>query len=55
MQGAEVARAVELDVRDGAALGVQATPEFFVNGKPLPSFGWEQLQRLVAEAVAEQR
>lgn len=54
IQGAEVDRAVQQDVRDGAALGVQATPEFFVNGQPLPSFGWEQLRRLVAEAVAQQ-
>ncbi len=52
MQSAEVTGAVKQDVRDGQALGVQATPEFFVNGKPLPSFGYEQLERLVREAVA---
>lgn len=51
MHGEAVAGIIEQDLRDGEALGVQATPEFFVNGKPLPSFGWEQLQRLVAEAV----
>jgi hypothetical protein len=28
------------------------TPEYFVNGKPMPSFGWEQLQALVNEALA---
>jgi len=48
----EVSRAVEQDVRDGQALGVRATPEFFVNGKPLPSFGYEQLDQLVRNAVA---
>jgi protein-disulfide isomerase len=48
----EVSRAVEQDVRDGQAMGVRATPEFFVNGKPLPSFGFEQLDQLVTNAVA---
>ena len=38
---------------DGRALKVRATPEFFVNGRPMPSFGWEQLQQLVETAVAE--
>lgn len=52
MHSAEVTRAVERDVRDGQALGVRATPEFFVNGKPLPSFGYEQLEQLVSDAVA---
>jgi len=28
------------------------TPEFFVNGKPLPSFGYEQLRNLVNDALA---
>jgi protein-disulfide isomerase len=48
----EVSRAIEQDMRDGQALGVRATPEFFVNGKPLPSFGYEQLDQLVTNAVA---
>jgi hypothetical protein len=29
------------------------TPEYFVNGKPLPSFGFAQLTELVDEALAE--
>jgi hypothetical protein len=33
-------------------LEVSKTPEFFVNGKPLPSFGYEQLQALVQEELA---
>ena len=53
MHSADIASAVEQDVRDGQALGVRATPEFFVNGKPLPSFGYEQLERLVENAVDE--
>jgi hypothetical protein len=32
---------------------VTATPEYFVNGKPMPSFGWQQLMDLVNEALEE--
>ncbi len=48
----EVVKVVKQDVRDGEVLKVQATPEFFVNGRPMPSFGAEQLMLLVKEAVA---
>ena len=40
---------------DVEAVGIQGTPTFFVNGKPLPEFGAEQLLSLVqaeVEAVA---
>ena len=43
------------DMEDLTALGVNKTPTFFVNGRPLPSFGAEQLQSLVAEEVAKAR
>jgi protein-disulfide isomerase len=49
----EVARAIQQDVNDGQALKVRATPEFFVNGRPMPSFGYKQLSQLVKEAVEE--
>jgi protein-disulfide isomerase len=52
IQSTEVATAIEQDVRDGQTLGVRATPEFFVNGRPLPSFGYEQLEQLVRDEVA---
>lgn len=39
------------DLADSQALQVQATPTFFVNGKPLPSFGARQLLGLVEEEV----
>ncbi len=42
---------VQEDIQDLQDLGVKATPEFFVNGKPLPSFGFRQLAELVEEAV----
>ena len=49
----EVARTIQQDVKDGQALKVRATPEFFVNGRPMPSFGYQQLSQLVKEAVEE--
>ena len=51
-RSAAVAAVVQQDMGDLQALGVRATPEFFVNGKPLPSFGLRQLQKAVEEAVA---
>jgi protein-disulfide isomerase len=40
------------DMADAAAVGADKTPTFFVNGRPLPSFGVEQLLTLVDEEVA---
>lgn len=40
------------DIADVQTLGVRKTPSFFVNGKPLPSFGLSQLKSLVAEEIA---
>ncbi len=51
--GMAVANAIQEDVKDGQTLNIRATPEFFVNGKPMPSFGYEQLKQLVENAVAE--
>jgi protein-disulfide isomerase len=53
MNSPGVINAIQKDVEDGQTLKVRATPEFFVNGKPLPSFGYEQLRQLVKDAVAE--
>jgi len=52
MQAPEVAQAIAQDVADANTVGVAATPEFFVNGRPLPSFGFEQLRALVDEELA---
>ena len=41
------------DMEDMTALGVNKTPTFFVNGRPMPSFGEAQLMTLVAEEVAK--
>lgn len=40
------------DLADGRALGVRKTPQFFVNGKPLLSFGRLQLKSLLDSEVA---
>ncbi|MBF0147390.1 MAG: thioredoxin domain-containing protein [Magnetococcales bacterium] len=53
MNHPEVVQVVQQDVQDGQRLNVRATPEFFVNGRPMPSFGFEQLSLLVKEAVAD--
>ena len=46
-------RAVMLqDLEDGRTLGVRRTPQFFVNGIPLLSFGRSQLKRLLDSEVA---
>lgn len=55
MQSPEVARVIAQDVADARKMNVTKTPEFFVNGRPLPSFGWDQLQALVAEELAVAR
>jgi protein-disulfide isomerase len=53
MNSAEVAQRVERDLSDAKSLKVTATPEYFVNGKPMPSFGEQQLRDLVAQALNE--
>ena len=44
---AAIARLIAQDVADARALGVTKTPGFFVNGRPLTVFGYEQLVALV--------
>ena len=53
MSGQEATSAIQKDIVDGQSLKVRATPEFFVNGRPMPSFGLRQLRQLVKEAVEE--
>lgn len=52
MASPAVAAAVRQDLDDARALNVTKTPEFFVNGRPMPSFGYEQLQQLVQEELS---
>lgn len=53
MAAPETARRIALDMDDARALEVTKTPSFFVNGKPLAQFGYEELKTLVDEAVAD--
>ena len=52
MYAPDIAQIVQQDIADAKALKVSQTPEFFVNGKPMPSFGYEQLSALVNNALA---
>jgi protein-disulfide isomerase len=52
MASTEIARRLAQDMADVKTMQVTKTPTFFVNGKPLPRFGYEQLQQLVRSEVA---
>lgn len=49
----EIEKVIAQDIEDARTLNVTKTPEFFVNGKPLPSFGFRQLTELVEQALVE--
>jgi protein-disulfide isomerase len=51
MRAPEIARLIAQDIEDARTLNVTKTPEYFVNGRPMPSFGYEQLQKLVSDAL----
>ena len=51
MDAAEVGQRVTRDREDAIALKVTATPEYFVNGRALPEFGYEPLLALVREEL----
>jgi protein-disulfide isomerase len=54
MADPEIAARIELDEADAGRLKVERTPTFFVNGQPLPGFGFGVLQQAV-EAALQQR
>jgi protein-disulfide isomerase len=51
----EIGNVIKQDLEDAKTLNVTMTPEYFVNGKPLPSFGFEQLKGLVEQTLADNR
>jgi len=53
MNAMEVLLRIEQDKKDAILLKVSATPEYFVNGRPLPSFGQQQLADLVREELSK--
>lgn len=55
MASPEIASLIAQDLADAAALNVTKTPEYFVNGNPLPTFGFGPLKQLVADALRENR
>ena len=53
MNDPEIAKLIKQDLADAKTLNVRKTPGYFVNGKPLPSFGHKQLQKLVESEIKE--
>jgi len=51
MNSVEVMRRMEKDKQDAIQLRVSKTPDYYVNGRPLPSFGQQQLADLVREEL----
>ena len=51
MNSAEVTQRMEKDKQDAVVLQVSKTPDYYVNGRPLPSFGQQQLADLVREEL----
>jgi protein-disulfide isomerase len=51
MNDPEITRAIDQDLADAKALSVTKTPGFFVNGRQMPTFGYEQLKELVGEEL----
>ena len=52
MMSEKVLKVIAQDVSDAETLNVRATPQFFVNGKPLTRFGYRELVNMVEEAIA---
>ncbi|MGL4995114.1 MAG: DsbA family protein, partial [Deefgea sp.] len=47
MNDPKVLAVIEQDRADAQALQISKTPSFFVNGKPLVKFGYEELEQLI--------
>lgn len=46
-----IGRIIDQDLADAKTLNVSKTPGFFVNGKPLVTFGYMQLHQLITEEI----
>ena len=53
MNSMEVMARIEQDKKDSILLKVSKTPDYYVNGRPLPSFGQQQLANLVREELGK--
>ncbi len=49
----EIGQVITQDLADARVLNVTKTPGFFVNGRPLTTFGYEPLKKLVNDALSE--
>jgi protein-disulfide isomerase len=54
MHSPAIAKIIEQDMADVKALNVQKTPGYFVNGKPLQTFGYKQLYQLIKSELDRQ-
>ena len=53
MNSVEVMVRMEKDKKDAIFLKVSKTPDYYVNGRPLPSFGQRQLAQLIGEELGK--
>ena len=51
MNDPQITRAIDQDLADAKSLNVTKTPEYFVNGRQMPTFGYEQLKELVGDEL----
>jgi len=51
MNDPAIEKLIEQDLADAKTLNVRKTPGFFANGKPLQSFGYQQLQQLIQSEI----
>ena len=51
MKNPDIVGIINQDLADAKTLNVRKTPGFFVNGKPLSSFGYQQLKELVDSEI----
>lgn len=54
MNAPKIVEIIRQDMADAETLGVHKTPSFFVNGKALQTFGYQQLKALIEGEVAQQ-
>jgi protein-disulfide isomerase len=53
MKDPEIEKIIKQDLADAKTLNVRKTPGFFVNGKPLSDFGYNQLRNLIESEIKE--
>jgi len=53
MAAPQLALLIKQDMQDALTLKISRTPEFFVNGKPLTTLGYDELRTMVLQALRE--